>query len=133
MIILPRRPTEPGEFFDYLRKLHDLVMQLVPLNSPSARRTVTPRGTFMGSAPQIGGGAATAATPVVVGQLGMVFRGEWHSSLSVNAQDVFIVYSGANAGIYLATEAQNPGGAEPGTGGFYVKTGDLKEPPGLWI
>jgi len=132
MIIVPRRPTQAGEFFDYLRTLHDLILQLIPLNAHNTRRTVTPRGTFTGAASEPAIGSSGSSTPVIAGQLGRVLVGEWHPGLQINAQNDFIVYTGTNAGVWTATEAQNPGGPEPGTGGYYVKTGEIFA-PGLWM
>lgn len=114
-----------------LNQVREELRSLRVQTSPTVRATKTAGGTFLEATPGRTAVAAVA-TPVIAGQLGMVFRGEWHGSLTVNAQDVFIVYTGTNAGMYVATEAMNSGGAEPGTGGFYVKIGEVFL-PGLWI
>lgn len=55
----PKRPTQTGEFFDWLRTFYDAVIQGQILHGTNTRRIVTPRGTFLEAgpaAPATGGG-----------------------------------------------------------------------------
>lgn len=56
-IQLPPEPTQQGAFFDYIRKMHRVVQQLVPLNSYGVRHKITPRGTFTEAQPKRGASA----------------------------------------------------------------------------
>lgn len=56
-----RRPTQPGEFMDWCREVHDAIVSLRPLRSRGTRGKLTPYGTFLEAEPSRGGGGATVS------------------------------------------------------------------------
>lgn len=131
----PRDPIGPAQIQQLLRDLEwckDMIRSIYPRDGGNVHPNVTSVGTTYTANPAPAPTASTSTSAIIAGQLGRVLVGEWHPGLTINAQNDYIVYSGANAGIWTATEAQNAGGYEPGTGGFYIKTGEIFS-AGIWL
>lgn len=105
-----------------LNRLMEAILERTPLRGAECPIDFFGNGFRIKPTPGRGTGGGTRIT---ASPLSMVFRGEWHSTLDYNVNDVVKVIGGTNAGTYVCVEIAVSGDPEPGTSGavMWVKIG----------
>jgi hypothetical protein len=125
-MILPSEPGGNTAEAGWMRKLRLFVASLVILPGIGYKVRRSPNGTILEILPGAGGSPGNA---------GMVFRGEYSTTVSYIPQDVVVLRSGPSAGAYVCVK-ENSGGTQPptlpDTGIYWVSIG-RSDTVGTWL